>query len=196
MEGCQASCLIFWKVAWLKPASEKNDVAVSPSKEKFPYKTGLDNAFSCTDADVWKGTCNVDPGATSEPRYICQATQLPYFTTSLRWWDIRQYWEDYSSGNVTLGALCRGFVYGVFWMLSNAGIGLGRPLRWFYDVFEGLWGPYPRRPGEIMSGQPTPTCSLNLQAGDFVRVKSYREIPFSTLKWCPTAEVSVGLGRD
>ena len=36
-------------------------------------------------------------------RYICQATQLPYFTTPLPWWDIRQYFEDYVSGNVTLG---------------------------------------------------------------------------------------------
>ena len=35
-------------------------------------------------------------------RYICQATQLPYFTTPLAWWDIRQYVEDYVSGNVTL----------------------------------------------------------------------------------------------
>ena len=37
-----------------------------------------------------------------DTRYMCQATQLPVFTTPLSWWDVRQYVEDYVSGNVSL----------------------------------------------------------------------------------------------
>jgi len=66
--------------------------------------------------------------------------------------------------------------------VSQAGIGLGRPLRWLYDQFQSLRGgiPYPRRGGVIPSDQPTPKCLLNLQPGELVRVKSYKEI-LSTL---------------
>ena len=38
-----------------------------------------------------------------EIRYICQATQLPYFTTPLRWWDMRQYLEDLYLGKHHIG---------------------------------------------------------------------------------------------
>ena len=86
--------------------------------------------------------------AGNETRYICQATQLPYFTTPLAWWDIRQYVEDYTSGNVTLGQIFRGFVYVSYYHLALAKRNrLGRPARWLYDRFQALWGgvPFPRR---------------------------------------------------
>ena len=114
-----------------------------------------------------------------ETRYSCQATQLPYFTTPLSWWDIRQYVEDYVSGNVTLGTIFRGFVYVSYYHLTLAKRNrLGRPARWLYDQFQALIGgvPFPRRTGSIPTGQPTPVVNLNLQPGELVRVKSYKEI--------------------
>jgi hypothetical protein len=177
--GCQAACLVFWKNAWLKPLSKtagktepswKGDESLRESQRVEPHR--------CTENDVWKGTHAADQAAGEEKRYICQATQLPYFTTLLPWWNLRQYLEDITSGNVTVSRALRGMIYANYYNLSRAGIGLGRPLRWLYDKFQSLWGgiPYPRKWGTIPAGQPTPTCSLNLQPGDFVRVKSYREI--------------------
>ena len=70
-------------------------------------------------------------------RYICQATQVPYFTTPLAWWDIRQYVEDYVSGNVTLRRMFDGFVYlSYYHLLAKRGNKVGRPARWLYDRFQ------------------------------------------------------------
>ena len=109
---------------------------------------------------------------------MCQATQVPAATEPLAWWDIRQYVEDWSSGNVGLATMARGFLYMGYRGLENAGIGLGRPLRWLYDVVQRLSGgvPYPRKFGKIPVGSKTPTANLNLQPGEWVRVKSYEDI--------------------
>ena len=66
----------------------------------------------------------------------------------------------------------------MYYSLTKAGIKLGRPLRWFYDTFYPLWRgtPFPRKHGIIPDGQPTPAQTLNLQAGELVRVKSHDEI--------------------
>ena len=103
---------------------------------------------------------------------------MPVATTPLAWWDIRQYAEDYRSGNVGLARLFRGLFYAGYYNLSRAGIGLGRPMRWFYDWFQSAWGglPYPRWRGVIPAGERTPHCNLNLQPGEWVRVRPYKEI--------------------
>jgi hypothetical protein len=163
--GCQAGCLLYWKEAWLKPVA--HDAAARDCQPTV-------GKGSCTEEDVYNSASTV--GADSEIIYSCQATEILKFTKPLSPWDVRQYIEDYTSGNVSIGRLFKGLVYAVFWNISNAGIKLGRPLQWFYDAFEILWGPYPRRPGKIPKGQPTPTCDLNLQPGELVRVKSYKEI--------------------
>ena len=99
-------------------------------------------------------------------RYVCQATRLPYATTNLAWWDIRQYLEDYSSGNVGLWRMARGFVYSIYFSLTQAGIGIGPAMRWFYNKFHFLWrGSFPATNGDHSQGQPTPAAVLNLQPG-------------------------------
>ena len=176
--GCQAACLIFWKTAWLKPASQNGTPIVLSSRSE-PLRTDPRiSSASCTEADVYACTSTGDPKVTDGPQYVCQATQLPYFTTTLHWWDIRQYLEDLTSGNVTVGRFLRGLAYASYNNLINSGIGLGRVLRWLYDSFQSLYGgiPYPRRSGTILVDQPTPTCALNIQTGELVRVKSYKEI--------------------
>ena len=47
-----------------------------------------------------------------------------------------------------------------------------------YDRFQSLRGgvPFPRKPGRVEAGQPTPSRQLDLQPGTPVRVRSYDEI--------------------
>ncbi len=126
--------------------------------------------------------------------YKCQATQLPYATTNLDWWDIRQYIEDFTSGNTGIGRIFSGFIYMAVHNVSFAGIGLGRPIRWFYDKLYPLWrgAAYPRRTGMIPDGQPTPVKTLNLQPGELVQIKPFREI----LKTLDTRNRNRGLYWD
>jgi len=165
--GCQASCLLFWKTAWLKPVAGK----LNGSTAAVPGGIG------CTEADVMARAETVDL-KDGETKYACQATQLPYASSQLDWWDVRQYVEDYRSGNVSLWQLFCGGVYFLGLWLSRAGIGVGRPIRWFWDKFHSLWGgaPFPRKGGTIPDGEPTPANTLNLQPGELVRIKPYPEI--------------------
>jgi hypothetical protein len=172
--GCQAACLIFWKEVWLKRVST-DPAAKTPSSE--PSKSGrTSQPGTCAEADVLAGTrANSD---SSEPRYACQATELPRATTRLPHGKISQYVADYTSGNVSLPELFQGGVYAIYYMISQGGFGLGKPMRWSYDKFQHLRGgrPYPRKRGIIEAGSPTPSRPLDLQPGELVKVKSYKEI--------------------
>ena len=111
---------------------------------------------------------------TSAKQPNCPTSPAP-----LQWWDMRQYVEDYTSGNLTMGRLVTGFIYASYSILARKNkFGIGVPFRWLYDQFQALVGgvPYPRRDGTIPADHPTPQCSLNLQPGELVRVKSYPEI--------------------
>jgi len=164
--GCEARCLLFWKHAWLRPVDARGDA---------PENAGV---HQCTEEQVIAGTRA--PGSTGEEdsTYVCQATQVPAATLPLKRTDMSQYWEDYSSGNISLGRLVAGFLFISYCKVMNLGIGLGRPMRWLYDAFQNLVGgtPYPYRPGEIPAGSRTPSMELNLQLGEWVRVKSHTEI--------------------
>ncbi|HZR19663.1 MAG TPA: hypothetical protein VFE51_20430 [Verrucomicrobiae bacterium] len=173
--GCQAGCLIFWKEAWLKrtgPEEGKN------TEEK--QEAGM---AGCTEERVWASTRTetkvIDGvGEDRKCRYTCQATTLPYFTSELSPWDLRQYIEDYISGNVGFRKMVAGTLYVNYNRLINAGVGLGPILRWLYDKWQRIAGglPYPSRCGEIQPGQKTPVAELNLQPGEWVRVKPYSAI--------------------
>src|SRR6185312_8289846 len=69
------------------------------------------DSTSCSEEDVWAATRVRDQPVGEETRYICQATELPRFTTLLRWWDLSQYVEDYRSGNASIGRMVRGLAY-------------------------------------------------------------------------------------
>jgi hypothetical protein len=178
--GCQAACLIFWKAAWLKPINGNNLVEAAPRDEgqqtDEPSKKG-----GCSENDVWQATRRQEQ-SSGETRYCCQATQLPYFTTYLPWWNIKQYIEDYTSRNVTLRSIFSGLIYAWYSPLCRAGKPQfdlpRRPFRWLYDRFQAVWGgvPFPRRRGTRPAGQSAPVSNLNLQPGELVRVKSHEEI--------------------
>jgi hypothetical protein len=175
-DGCQAGCLIFWKEAWLSRVGGRSAERAPPRGGPEPADAGTGLAATCSEADVWARARSHDPGGTA--RYVCQATQLPYATRSLAWWDIRQYVEDYTSGNVGAWRLLCGLVYSIYYSLSQAGIGLGPLMRWLYDIFHPLWRGtlFPRKAGRLPRGQATPTGALDLQPGDLVRVRSHEEI--------------------
>lgn len=165
--GCQALCAFFWHDAWLKRPTEANSEAPPAA------------APVCTEARLFAATH--DPAAPADdPRFVCQATQLPAFTRPLSPWDLRQYVEDYRSGNVpSLVRFLPRLAYRAYDNLINLGIGLGRPLRWCYDRTQrllGRSGRYPATPGCIPAGAPTPAATLDLQPGEFVRVKDHAAI--------------------
>jgi hypothetical protein len=176
--GCQAGCLLFWKTAWLKPVGETGSTREQALVIQRLEKVQEAPIASCTEADVWAARYAEGSEAGEGPRYCCQATQLPSFSTFLPWWDVRQYIEDYISGNATLTELFRGSVFAGYTSVIKAGVGLGSPLRWLYDRVQLLWGgmPFPGKTGTIPVGAATPVGTLDLQAGEVVRVKSYNEI--------------------
>src|SRR6185369_5929243 len=113
--GCQAGCLIFWREAWLKP------VKPCAGKSLVPVDALASNGSGCTESAV-RAAAETSDAQDGVPKYVCQATQFPYATTSdLPWWDIRQYIEDYLSGNVSMGRLLQGLVYSSYYSLIQAG---------------------------------------------------------------------------
>ncbi len=175
--GCQAGCLLYWKHAWLKPVTGDPRTPNWVSTETAAGGNVASANIGCSEGAVWAHTQIPDPEGGA-PTYVCQVTQIPYATTPLAWWDVRQYLEDYSSGNVGLGSLLRALVYSAYYNLSQAGLGLGPAMRWLYDRVNPLWGGtlFPRKRGEIPQGTPTPTSKLNLQQGELVRIKPHLEI--------------------
>ena len=178
--GCQAGCLIFWKEAWLKqvdPDVEKPSANAAAVPALSVQASALNGR--CSEADVLAGTrAQGEPANAPDPTYVCQSTQVAAATKPLRWWDPRQYVEDYLSGNVRLSQMIGSFLFFIYHHLAGAGLGFGSALRWAYDVFQKVRGgtPYPWRMGQVPKGVRTPSVKLGLQEGEQVRVKSYPEI--------------------
>lgn len=186
--GCQTSCLLFWKEAWLTPVAaptpakpgddEARPIVVHRASPRAPERVG--ERARCTEADVLAATHAPAQSEGEALRYVCQATQVMQFTKPLPWWALGQYLEDYAAGNVSLGALLRALAFATYNAPLRSGIGIGRPMAWLYDRFQALFGgtPYPSRAGSIPVGQPTPEPDrdLDLQEGDLVRVRPFKEI--------------------
>lgn len=91
--GCQASCLLFWKEAWLRRVDGPGPG--SPPTASPELARRLEAVASRREG----------PGGAL--RYRCQATDLVRATTLLHWWDLRQYWRDWRGGNITLARMGR-----------------------------------------------------------------------------------------
>lgn len=176
--GCEAGCLIFWKEAWLRRVSGEG--MDSPARVVLGVPAGehMKSAQGCTEASVLAHAQRSSQEGGKDPVYVCQATQVPAATEPLAWWDLKQYLEDYASGNVGLARMARGFLYRGYQNLIKSGIGLGSLLRWLYDLFQSLSGglPYPARNGKIQDGERTPAAQMDLHVGELVRVKDYETI--------------------
>ncbi|MBR0874902.1 hypothetical protein JQ633_31410 [Bradyrhizobium tropiciagri] len=168
--GCQAGCLLFWKEAWLRPVDAE---ARAEADEEFVAQ--FPPAGGCSESDVWRATKQPE----QPTRYSCQATEVLDFARPLKWWDARQYAEDYLSGNTPVSTILTGFIYQTYYYGSGAfNRKWGEPARWLYDRFQSLWGgvPFPRRRGKIPAGSQTPLGESCIRAGDLVRVRPLEQI--------------------
>src|SRR5262249_31045103 len=151
---------IVWKEAWLRRADANESESSSAPLDRF-------------ETLVLAGTRRSSESQTSsEPIYICQATQLPAATKPLPWWKPGQYLEDYASGNVALSDIVARLAFLFYAELVTTGVGLGSAFRWIYDKIQLVRGgePYPVRPGHLPVGGPTPSVNLGLKVGELVRV--------------------------
>jgi hypothetical protein len=167
--GCQAGCLIFWKKEWLKPAggsAQPERKSLSPSAPPITVEK-LRAAGARTSG--------------GEPVYSCQATRLLAATRLLPWWDLRQYARDLWSGNVGVGRFLRVIILRTLYHLRKLGIGYRASIALHDAAHKLLTGrPTPYLDGLIPVGEPTPTETLNLAAGDWVQVRSHDEIRGTT----------------
>jgi hypothetical protein len=166
---CEASCLIFWKEAWLKRVGDghHSNADTDTSRMQTPR---------CTESDLYRAASFPAEGkdGAEETAYQCQATRLLEASEPLASWDVRQYWRDACTNDVTLGQMFRSFTFSAYRRLVDFGVGY-RALIAFYDWFQSLRGgtPYPDRHGQLTK---TPSVELNLLPGELVRVKSYEQI--------------------
>jgi hypothetical protein len=155
--GCQAGCLLFWKMAWLEPigTTKRKSVEGDQHLGKEIVQKTLD---SSSYHRLVSGAVYPD-SPDGVVRYRCQATEMLNATTNVRRrerWDPRFYLRDVTSRNVALWDFFR---FGALAML-NAFL-----FKWFHLRFPHI------RP---RAGQKAPTCELNLQPGELVRVKQKR----------------------
>jgi hypothetical protein len=177
--GCEMRCLVIWKEAWLRlvdgpPGSTVSEDSRAPQGDFLVPEVG-----GCTEQGVIEGTRDRAASlARSTTVYVCQATQLPHATQPLSRWSPGQYLEDYRSGNARIGEIFAGLLYLVYSELASAGVGFGAAFRWAYNLLQKLRGgtPYPSLPGHLPLNGRTPSASLDLRVGEFVRVKDHGAI--------------------
>jgi hypothetical protein len=181
--GCEAACLLFWNEAWLESATPGVDTQ-APSTST-PQRRGPGCSMEQLSASTQRGH-----DAEKGPQYVCQATELVRATQPIARWSVRDWPEDYRSGNVDISTMLRGVLYRISYFavrgacklgrLVGLGDALAKPLMAGYDMVQRVVPngvPFPRRIGMIPTGQPTPHAGIgDLRPGSRVRVKPYREI--------------------
>lgn len=86
-DGCQLSCLLYWREAWLKrvPGPFPDPPAAVAHANNAPQ-----NLLTRTTTP------------SGETRYICQATELGKLSTEIKMWNLTQYLREVRAGNLTL----------------------------------------------------------------------------------------------
>jgi hypothetical protein len=164
--GCEASCLLFWREAWLKKVEggERDADAAGPggssaNEDRFGSQDpARSRRVGCTVERLLEGTRASlhGPEADYNDIFRCQVTETARFTSPLPWWDLRQYARDVASHNIPIGELLAGLAIGALQKVRHFFLG-------------------PRR--RIMGTQVrTPSPRLGLRPGDLVEIKSLEEI--------------------
>jgi hypothetical protein len=166
-DGCQASCLIFWKEAWLKRA-DNNVVLDSSLRPASKPATSL-----CTVETLLAASRSTNSEGAAV--YTCQATDVPKFTSHMSFWDPRQHIRDLRSGNLDSGLAANTraqraleFVLAVTRIIQASIIG-------FFNEVQ-VRRQRPRYPFIEGSATKTPVEILSLQPGELVEVRSKEEI--------------------
>jgi hypothetical protein len=173
-DGCQAGCLYYWKEAWLKRVDGTQSSGQSATDEALPH-AGSSSA-ACTEQSM-HDAIRVH-GSAGELTYVCQATRVAAATIHISRWDLRQYVEDYVSGNVSLRQMVASFISEICHWLATSGFGFGSVVRALYDRVQRASGgtPYPWRDGKVPEGARTPAGTLDLKPGEMVRMKDFPRI--------------------
>jgi hypothetical protein len=179
--GCQTACLIYWKEAWLTRVSDTTQPDGAPPPSVAPPDAA---PAGFTVADLYGATRRA-PAASGDERFSCQATELLRAAPEhLPFRQPGQWLQDVRSGNVSILAVVRAVLVGLFNRMQGVSSGvlpprlrLRRGLRWGF--IEG-------------SLTKTPTERTYLQPGEVVRIKSKAEI-MATLN---TGLLNRGLGFE
>jgi hypothetical protein len=164
--GCQAECNLYWKDAWLKPANH--------AVRSAPAKSG----GGCTAERLYQCTL-LDQAAPGEPSaYACQATKVYEATAPLARWNVWQYVRDVWTGNHSLL-----YAIGVVWLAIlekhhvRTPFGYRLVLRHLHWVHRRVTGrPRVEIVPAIAAGERTPSATLDLRPGEYVRVKAAADI--------------------
>jgi hypothetical protein len=158
--GCQAGCLLFWHERWLKKVSRQQASAPSPASVEREQFNILDGSEVNRRVGILiRSTRTAQSGkpGTPEETFSCQLTETSRFSRPLPWWDVRQYFRDLISGNVTIVEFAGGIFAGAFNKIQD----------------------FRKRAGfRIVAGtkKSTPVDNLDLKPGDIVQTKTQEEI--------------------
>ena len=166
--GCQASCLLFWKEAWLHRVEQESSPALEGNR---PTGFTMEMLFH-------KTLVSSIPGVPDEDIFSCQATELERFTNPLPLWDFRQYVRDVVTGNVPFSMVVKGVLVALFNSFQRFRKGGEYPM-WFRSHARPITG-------------KTPVVTLGLKPGEFVQIKNRDEI----LKTLDVRERNRGLSFD
>jgi hypothetical protein len=172
-DGCQASCLIFWKEAWLKRASASIPNG-APQTPAIAAQAVVSNGNGrCTLDKLWAATRSTDQ--KGETIYSCQALDVQKFTSQMSFWDPRQYVRDLRSGNLssgfagnTRGQRALEHVLSFLRLLQASIVGLYNEVQTRRNGHK-----YPFIKG---TASKTPLAVLDLQQGELVQIKTKDEI--------------------
>lgn len=160
--GCQASCLLHWKEAWLEP--------IGLATRRRGGRT-----ISRPGAVVPSATVETLQSATTKPlgedgvtRYSCQATEIVDASEPMSNFNVTQYVRDVRSGNATIREVISTVVSGF----------VNRYQKWSKKALPKWMLIREGRTLYYLGGQlsKTPNGQLHLQPGERVRVKSREEI--------------------
>jgi len=165
--GCQADCVFFWKEMWLRRAEEPSNT--EPTVGASSTACSMERVHERVHA---KGAERAD-----DPIWVCQTTALFEATTPLRWWDVRQYVRDVTTGNHTGWHVSKMILFAGYRKLVETGVGY-RLWIFLFNLVQRLRRaqPYPLSHGSIPDGARTPLEVLDLRPGEWVRVRSQQEI--------------------
>ncbi len=146
-DGCQAECRIYWKEAWLRPVAE--DAPITTPAEDEAATAELLHLVSAPTTNGVEG---------DGLRYRCQATQLVEASEPLKVVDPRPYVRELTSRNVKLGQ----------WIKVMGRVAVMQPAQKIGVL---------KMPVLVGPASTSPDFPpLDLQPGEWVRVKSREEI--------------------
>jgi len=169
-DGCQASCLIFWKEAWLKRA--EGDMV--PADRLQPTAVPISPASGLVTVDSLIASSK-STNSEGETVFVCQATEVPKFTSHMSFWDPRQYIRDLRSGNLDSGLAGRSREHRLLELILTLTRMLHASIIGFFNELQARrqGARYPFIEG---TAAKTPVELLDLQPGELVEVRSKEEI--------------------